>query len=238
VSLDRIGTPVLPWSALISVGEVKCQNQRTSDQTQAEDYLRALFTYRTDLITVYGLLWQPRRLALLQGTASGIVSLQESTWQGSAWKRILYSYITRLYHLGHQRDHSLSYSAENEAWSVKVADTAYRMSPFYTSISPRRISTVFFGWKEDDPEQKPLILKRSLLPSDTRFFEGILFQLAHGANTIPGLARLEDHEHVPFPPGSDRVKTCLVWSSVGVPLSQCPSVFALLKVFFDLVVSE
>ena len=235
-SSGHSGAPIPPWPRLTSVCEVKCQNQRTSDQVQAVDYLRALFAYRTDLTIVYGLLWRARRLALLQGTASGIVVIRESNWQDSAWKGILYSYVVNLYNLA--SDDSLSYSPENDAWTIKLNSGIYIMSSFHTSVSPRRTTTVFLGWKEDDPNRTPCILKRSLLPGDTRFLEGPLFRLAHSAGNIPGLARLDAHEHVPFPPDSDCVRAYLVWSSVGMPLSQCPSVFALLIVFFDLVVSE
>jgi len=175
-------------------------------------------------------------LALLQGTALGIFPIQDSNWQGSAWKGILYSYITHLYDLDHLRDDSLSYSPENGTWSAKFDNAIYRMSPFYTLVSPH--IPVFLSWKKDDPEWKPCIFKCPLLPSNTCFFEGTLFQLAHSANNIPGLVHLEGHEHVPFPPDSDHIKTCLIWSSVGKPLSQCLSVFVLLKVFFNCVVSE
>jgi hypothetical protein len=77
-----------------------------------------------------------------------------------------------------------------------------------------------------------------LLPDDARFFEGPLFQLARYSGDIPGLAHLEAYEIEPDPLDSGRVRTRLVLSSVGKPLSQCPSVIELLQAFLDLVVGE
>jgi hypothetical protein len=229
------GTP--SWSEILAVVKVKCHS-RQSDLTQMDDCLRALFLYRMDLPIIYSLLWRAEDLRLWQESASGVTPIGESKWEESMWKSVLHSYVTKTYDIENLRDKSLSYLPSKRAWTVTLPDAKYSMYPFYTSSSPFRTTNVFLGWKEDDLDGKPLILKHSLLQDDGPFFEGPLFELAHSSGAVPGLARLEKYETEPDPHDSGRIRTRLVFSSVGRPLSQCPSVFELLQVFFDLVVGE
>jgi hypothetical protein len=229
------GTP--SWSQIIAVVEVKCQN-RQKDLDQIDDYLRTLFLYRMDLPVIYGLLWRAADLRLLQGNASGTTPIGDCKWDNSAWKSILHSYVTSIYGVEKRRDQSLSYCPSNGAWTVNLSDAQYSMYPFHASSSHRRTTTVFLGWKKDDLDGKPLILKHSSLQDDARFSEGQLYKVAHGTDGMPGLARVEKCQTERDPLYSGRIRTRLVLSSVGRPLSQCPSVFELLLVFLDLVVGE
>jgi hypothetical protein len=191
-----------------------------------------------DLPVVYGLLWQAADLRLLQGSASGTTPIGDCKWDNSACKSILLSYFTSIYDVEKHRDETLSYSPSNGAWTVNLRDAQYIMHPFHASSFHRRTTTVFLGLKKVDLDGKPLILKHSSLQDDARFSEGQLYMVAHGTDGMPGLARLEKCEKERDPLYSGRIRTRLVLSSVGRPLSQCPSVFDLLMVLFELVVGE
>jgi hypothetical protein len=106
------GTP--SWSELRTVVEVKCPS-RPGDLPQMDGYVSALFLYRMDLPVVYGLLWRTADIQLLQRGASETTVIRESKWDNSAWKPILYSYVTDIYGMETLRDKSLSYSLNKGA---------------------------------------------------------------------------------------------------------------------------
>lgn len=100
---------------------------------------------------------------------------------------------------------------------------------------------VLVGFKVGDTSKLYIVKDRWYLKSQsTRFQEHQLYEVAHAAGPLIGLVKLEDHQEVCVLIIGDKsmVKHRYVTSNVGQPITQCESVFELLCLMYDLVVTH
>ncbi|CAE6401945.1 unnamed protein product [Rhizoctonia solani] len=233
------------WLDVVAVGEVKLRNTR---HYQLANYVRHLLRHHPELNAVLGFAVQPKGYQLVYHDARVIHRSTRVEWSPGP----IHALVDRLYDSPF-RDGSMAVLVSetgSPSWATKIGEDVMISQYTHSSLGPgqRRFTNLAVDLKSGI--SMSLFIKDIWRDERRRFYEALLYEMAHRAQNLAGLMTISHHGYVQDEVGrpirttslgsesGTRYKMRIATKDIGRPLDNIQTLREFLCVMYDACVVQ